>query len=67
MNNSCEIDRKRIYITHEYIIILSHVILKPSHFQFNTRIQTVEMLLMSNCLAIKISILQEHIVQCTVE
>lgn len=67
MNNSCEIDRKLIYITHEYIIILSHVILKPSHFQFNTRIQTVELLLMSNCLAIKISILQEHIVQCTVE
>lgn len=67
MNNSCEIDRKRIYITHEYIIILSHVILKPSHFQFNTRIQTVELLLMSNCLAIKISILQEPIVQCTVE
>lgn len=67
MNNSCEIDRKRIYITHEYIIILSHVILKPSHFQFNTRIQTVELLLMSNCLAIKISILQEHIVHCTVE
>lgn len=67
MNNSCEIDRKRIYITHEYIIILSHVILKPSHFQFNTRMQTVELLLMSNCLAIKISILQEHIVHCTVE
>lgn len=67
MNNSCEIDRKRIYITHEYIIILSHVILKSSHFQFNTRIQTVELLLTSNCLAIKISILQEPIVQCTVE
>lgn len=67
MNNSCVIDRKRIYITHEYIIILSHVILKSSHFKFNTRIQTVKLLLTSNCLAIKISILQEPIVQCTVE
>lgn len=67
MNNSCVIDRKRIYITHEYIIILSHVILKSSHLKFNTRIQTVELLLTSNCLAIKISILQEPIVQCTVE
>lgn len=67
MNNSCVIDRKRIYITHEYIIILSHVILKSSHFKFNTRLQTVELLLTSNCLAIKISILQEPIMQCTVE
>lgn len=67
MNNSCVIDRKRIYITHEYIIILSHVILKSSHFKFNTRIQTVKLLLTSNCLAIKISILQEPIMQCTVE
>lgn len=67
MNNSCVIDRKRIYITHEYIIILSHVILKSSHFKFNTPIQTVKLLLTSNCLAIKISILQEPIVQCTVE
>lgn len=56
MNNSCVIDRKRIYITHEYIIILSHVILKSSHFKFNTPIQTVKLLLTSNCLAIKISI-----------
>lgn len=67
MNNSCVIDRKRIYITHEYIIILSHVILKSSHFKFNTPIQTVKLLLTSNCLAIKISILQEPIMQCTVE